>query len=112
MSERFNIISQSAVYILNTGCEDSFDILTTTQLQTQSPVQNWYFPQSSGACQTTAFGFSPGNYNFAAYKGTMIQKYSWIWIIANTPARKLSLPMQVPESISRKAAAGAHNKTL
>lgn len=35
MVKRLNVISQdtaqSAVYILNTGCEDSLDILTTAQ---------------------------------------------------------------------------------
>lgn len=44
MAKRLNVISQGtaqpAVYILNTGCEDSLDILTTAQLQTQAPAQN------------------------------------------------------------------------
>jgi len=86
MAKRLNVTYQdtahSAAYILNTGCEDLLDILTTIQLQPQAPAQNRHFPQSSEACQTTAFVCTPGNYSFAAYKGMMIQRYQWIWLIA------------------------------
>lgn len=62
MANLLNVISQDtakpAVYILNTGCEDSLDSLSTAQLQPQAPVQNRHFPQSLGVCQTTAFVFT------------------------------------------------------
>lgn len=90
-------------YILNTDREDSLDIVTSAQLQTQAPAQKSTFSPKFKSLSNHSFYFYPRQLQFCC-----LQSYNDTKISVNlnrTPAPKLPLPIQVPGSTTRNEAA-------
>lgn len=89
-------------YILNTDREDSLDIVTSVQLQTQAPAQKSTFFPKFNSLSNHSFYFYPRQLQFCCLQSYNDTKIS---VNLNRSAPKLPLPMQVPGSTTRNEAA-------